>query len=144
LKDLFSKAIKKLDLCLQTKGEHIEQTPKNQRLYSFQKLGTLKRRKKMKKYLWLMLILLVASLALTACDTPPYTAPEGTPHKECVPVCKEIYDQYCPDVSTGACVSQCQTGKYTAFKLTCNEDVFLEFFGFETKKDCQNFWDSLK
>jgi len=95
----------------------------------------------MKKHFLLFLILLVATLVLSSCDLRPFTAPEGTPHEECSKVCKEIYDEYWPDAPISACVSHCQTGKFTAFKSTCNVDAFLDFFDFETKKDCQNYWD---
>lgn len=98
----------------------------------------------MKKYSWILITLVITAIVLSSCVPPPYTAPEGTPHNECSKVCKEIYDVYWPDAPIGACVSQCQTGKYTAFKSTCNDQDFLEYFEFETKKECLNYWDSLK
>ena len=74
-------------------------------------------------------------------ENPSIIATEGTPHEECQKECKEIYDAYWPGVSGGACDSQCETGKFTAFKSTCNVDTFLDLFGFETKEACLKFWD---
>ena len=84
----------------------------------------------MKKIVVIVALVLVASFLLAACDPLEldFIVPEDTPKNECAPACQALYDELAEDVydyfgyeigpgnSVGACVSQCQTGKFTVLK----------------------------